>query len=61
MSDLRTYTVELKERQFEYLTRMMEKYELPDESKVLRVLINHAIVETEREREVFEEVRCVDC
>jgi hypothetical protein len=40
---------------------MMRKYELPDESKVLRVLINHAIVETEREREIFEEVRCVDC
>ena len=61
MSDLRTYTVEIKERQLDYLKRMMEKYDLPDESKALRVLINHAIMETDREREIFEEVRCLDC
>ena len=61
MNEPSPHTVELKQRQFEFLTRMKEKYGLPDESKVVRVLINHAILETGREREIFEEVRCLDC
>jgi hypothetical protein len=61
MSDLRPYSVELKAGQYEFLTRMMQKYDLPDESKALRCLINYARVESQREPEIFQEVRCLDC
>lgn len=61
MSENRPYTVELKERQYEYLSRMAEKYDLPDVSKALRCLVNFAIEEEKREEEIFAEIRCMDC
>lgn len=61
MSENRTYTIELKPAQFEYLTRMKKKHDLPDESKALRCLINFALEEPGRENEIFAEIRCLDC
>jgi hypothetical protein len=62
MSETRKYTLELKEPQYEYLTRMAKKYDLPDESKALRCLLNFAMEQSsDGERDIFEEVRCVEC
>ncbi len=62
MSDNRKYTLELKEAQFQYLTRMAKKYDLPDEGKAVRCLINFGTEQDESgERGIFEEVRCLDC
>ena len=54
-------TIELKPGQIEYLKKMAKKYDLEDESKAVRCLINFAIEESAREKEIFEEVRCLDC
>lgn len=62
MSDNRKYNLELKEGQYHYLTRMAKKYGLPDESKVIRCLINYAMEQSaDGERDIFEEVRCLEC
>ncbi len=61
MSENRQHTLELKPEQFDYLTRMAKKYDLPDESKALRCLINYAIETTGQEKAIFDEIRCTHC
>ena len=61
MAENETFSVELKRSQFEYLEKMASKYDLPDTSKALRCLINHAVERPEHEQDVFETIRCPDC
>jgi hypothetical protein len=61
MNDNLKVTVELKQSQIDYLARMTKLYDLDDSSKALRCLINYAIEERGREKEIFEEIRCLDC
>ena len=65
MSEKTEHTVELKDRQFEYVQRMTEKYGLPDDSKTLRILIDYvmheAIHEPADEERIFTQIRCSDC
>jgi hypothetical protein len=62
MSEIKTYTLELKESQFQYLSRMAQKHDLPDEGKALRCLVNYALEQNESvEKDIFEEIRCLDC
>ncbi|HEX4952565.1 MAG TPA: hypothetical protein VF017_04115 [Thermoanaerobaculia bacterium] len=61
MSENRKHTVELKPEQFDFLTRMTKKYDLQDESKALRCLINFAIEASGQEKEIFDEIRCTHC
>jgi hypothetical protein len=61
MSDNLPRPIELKQRQFDYLTEMAKKYDLPDESKAVRCLINYAIEQAERQDEIFGEIRCLHC
>ena len=43
------FEVELKEYQHEYLTKMVENFDLPDLGKAVRCLIDYAIDEAELE------------
>lgn len=62
MAEHKSYTLELKEPQFQYLTRMAKKYDLTDEGKALRCLVNFALEQKEAvEKDIFEEIRCFDC
>ncbi len=61
MSENIEYTLELKEDQYQYLTEMVDKYSLDDESKALRCLINFAIEEADHEESIFDEIRCRHC
>ena len=54
-------SIELKDKQFEYLRQMAEKYGLADSSKAARVLIEFAIHEADEESRIFSEVRCSYC
>lgn len=54
-------SLELKEAQVEYLKEMANKYGLADESKALRCLISFAREEADREADIFDEIRCLDC
>lgn len=55
------FSFELKESQMAFIKEMTAKYDLTDESKALRCLINYAIDESDREQEIFEDIRCLDC
>ncbi len=54
-------TLELKEKQLEYLDEMAKKHNLPDRSKALRCLITFATEQTEHENSIFTEIRCTNC
>ena len=55
------YTIALKERQYEFLKQMVEKYQLEDESKTLRCLIDFAIGSPESQDDIFQTIRCFSC
>lgn len=61
MSDNQSTTVQLKQRQIDYLAEITEKYNLPDTDKSLRCLIDFAIEKRELEPSIFGEIRCMDC
>ncbi len=54
-------TIELSDGQREYLAEMLKKFDLPDEGKAIRCLINHARENAELEEDMFGEFRCLDC
>jgi Arc/MetJ-type ribon-helix-helix transcriptional regulator len=61
MKDKAMFSVELDQHMMAFLEDMVQRYELPDTSKALRILITYAMdPETERDR-IFEDVRCFDC
>ena len=61
MSEKTTYSIDLRERHYAYLGQMAEKYGLPDESKTLRILIEHAMQEGDADR-IYVPIRCPgDC
>ncbi|MHC5022899.1 MAG: hypothetical protein ACYTGG_03150 [Planctomycetota bacterium] len=55
------FTVELKPRHIEYLQQIADTYDLPDEWKALRALIDFAISSPDDEHHIFGEIRCLDC
>ena len=54
-------TFEIKPRHLEYLQQIADNYDLADESKALRVLIDYAISSPDDEHAIFGEIRCLDC
>jgi hypothetical protein len=45
----------------QFLEEMATRYGLADASKAVRCLINYARENPDRQAEIFEEVRCLDC
>ena len=50
----------LSDEQIDFLEEMAKQYDLPDVDKVLRVLIDYAMEDGDRE-EIFEQIRCLRC
>jgi hypothetical protein len=61
MSQKEQCTIDLKERQRDYLRRMVETHNLPDESKAIRILIDFAMHEPAEEERIFTTIRCAGC
>lgn len=55
------YGVELKDFQKDYLNEMVEKYDLPDVGKAVRILIDFSFERSDLEEEIFGESRCHSC
>jgi hypothetical protein len=51
---------ELNEDHIEWLKKMAAKYDLTDEHKAMRIVLDHAIMEGDEET-IFNEVRCNHC
>ena len=61
MNGNQEFTIELKQQQYDYLSKMAKKYDLPDASKAARCLINYAIEQADEEQSIFSQIRCMDC
>ena len=61
MKDATAYPIELENEKVRFLEEMATKYGLADAGKAVRCLINYARENPDKHREIFEEVRCVDC
>ncbi|MCA8961938.1 MAG: hypothetical protein KDC38_15540 [Planctomycetes bacterium] len=61
MAPNENHSIQLKAKQHEYLKAMVEKYDLDDASKAVRILINYAIDTPDVESDIFDEIRCLDC
>lgn len=61
MKDKSQYTVSLEKSQYDFLTEMVKKYNLSDESKALRCLINFATEEESQRDAIFSQIRCLHC
>ena len=61
MKGKETHSIELEPSMHEYLEKMVEEYKLRDVGKAVRCLINYARMNSEKEAEIFAEIRCLDC
>jgi len=61
MADNVATTLELKEKQLQFLDAMAKKHNLPDRFKALRCLITFAMELSEHENSIFTEIRCTNC
>ncbi len=61
VKDKAMFTVELDKHQMAFLEEMVERYQLPDTSKALRILITYAIDSPDDHDGIFQDVRCLDC
>lgn len=60
MKDKVNVSLEIEREQREWLEAMTRKHGLPDESKALRVVLDHARTAGD-EKVLFETVRCLGC
>lgn len=61
VKDAKAYPIDLESEKIQFLEEMVTKYRLADAGKAVRCLINYARENPDKQREIFEEVRCVDC
>ncbi len=53
-------SLEIEQVQQEWLDTMAAKYQLPDTSKALRIVLDHARTAGD-EKVIFETIRCLGC
>jgi hypothetical protein len=61
MKNATAYPIELEQEKMEFLQEMATKYGLADPGKAIRCLINYARENPDKQRDIFEDVRCLDC
>jgi hypothetical protein len=61
MKDAKPYEIELETVKMQFLEEMATKYGLVDVGKVVRCLVNYARENPDKQADMFEAVRCLDC
>ena len=56
-----TYEIELKPDQMAFVQSAREKYDIADDSKVLRIVLDYLLNSPEVHDAVFTETRCLRC
>ena len=56
-----TYEIELKPDQMGFVREAREKYDIPDDSKVVRIILDYLLSSPEVHDAVFTETRCIRC
>ena len=55
------YELELTSDHMEFLNSMKETYGIPDEGKVVRIMVDYLLSNPEVHSTVFDEARCLWC
>ena len=55
------FQIDLNPDQMEFVRATREKYDLADDSKVMRVIMDYIITTSSGHDEIFTEVRCLRC
>jgi hypothetical protein len=61
MSEMQTREIQLKPAMVQFLEEAVRKYQLEDQGKALRCLINYVRENPDKADEIFTEVRCLHC
>ena len=61
MKDFQTREIQLNSAMIEFLDAAAKQYGLSDIGKTVRCLVNYARENPDRAKDIFDEVRCLDC
>ena len=56
-----SYEISLETDQMKFLSWAKEKYDIADESKVMRIIMDYVITERDQYDTVFSNIRCLRC
>ena len=56
-----TYSIDLHDKQVDYLKEVVKEHQINDIGKAIRCLINFSIESEKYEEDIFETERCVNC
>ncbi len=56
-----SYQIDLNPNQMTFVRNAQEKYNIPDESKVLRIVMDYLMNDPSIHDAVFSEIRCMRC
>ena len=55
------YQIDLNAEQIAFLKSTQEQYNIPDESKVVRIMVDYLLSNPDIQATVFDETRCLWC
>ena len=55
------YQIDLNAEQIAFLRATQEQYNIPDESKVVRIMVDYLLSNPDIQATVFDETRCLWC
>ncbi len=55
------YQIDLSAEQIAFFRSTQEKYDIPDESKVVRIMVDYLLSNPDIQATVFDETRCLWC
>ena len=61
MKDAKSYSIDLESAKAQFLQEMVSKHGLGDIGKAIRCLVNYARENPEKHKDIFDEMRCLDC
>jgi len=58
---LDTYSIDLHDKQVDYLKEVVKEYQINDLGKVIRCLVNFSIESEDLKDIIFDKERCINC
>lgn len=56
-----TYSITLETEEMDFIREVKDKYDIADEDKVLRIILEYVIGNPKLQPTIFTEVRCTRC
>ena len=58
---LATYSIDLHDKQVDYLKEVVKEHQINDLGKAIRCLVNFSIESEDLKKIIFDEERCINC